>query len=67
MVIYMAALKNALRCCKFCSYKKMDIENLGYYCSNRRSEHYMEKFKDDTIMQHCKGGNASLEKIRKEK
>ena len=39
----MARLKNELRNCKFCSHKKTDIENLCYYCSNKQSEHYLEK------------------------
>lgn len=55
----MARLKNDLRNCKYCSHKKVDIKNLGYYCSNRQSEHYLEQFKDDTDMKHCKGGNAN--------
>lgn len=42
----MARLKNELRNCKFCSHKKTDIENLCYYCSNRQSEHYLEKIKE---------------------
>lgn len=54
----MARLKNDLRNCKFCSHKKADIENLCYYCSNRQSEHYLEKIRDDTLMRHCKGGNC---------
>lgn len=56
----MARLKSDLRSCKLCSHKKTDIENLSYYCSNRQSEHYLEKIKDDTLMHHCKGGNAKL-------
>ena len=55
----MARLKSDLRPCKWCSHKKMDIENLCYYCSNRQSEHYLEQIKDDTLMRHCKGGNST--------
>ncbi len=58
----MARVSVNLRNCKYCSHKKADIENLGYYCSNRQSEHYLEKFKDDTAMQFCKGGNAKLKR-----
>lgn len=54
----MARLKKDLRNCKYCNYKKCDIENLCYYCDNRQSEHYLEKIKDDTIMRFCKGGNT---------
>ncbi len=53
----MARLKEDLRNCKYCSHKKPDLPNLGYYCSNRQSEHYLEKFKDDTVMHFCTGGN----------
>lgn len=56
----MARIKVDLRCCKWCSYLKPDIENLCYWCSNKRSEHYMESIKDDTLMHQCKGGNAKL-------
>lgn len=54
----MARLKSELRNCKYCNYKKIDVENLGYYCGNRKSEHYLEEIKDDTVMQFCKSGNA---------
>lgn len=54
----MARLKNDLRNCKHCSYKKTDLKNLCYYCGNRQSEHYLEKIEDDTIMRSCKGGNC---------
>ena len=54
----MARVKTDLRSCKFCSYKKTDIEHLCYYCSNRQSEHYLEQIKDDAAMKQCKGGNC---------
>lgn len=53
----MAAIKNQLRCCKYCSYKKPYIKKLCYYCDNKKSEHYLEEFKDDTEIRYCKGGN----------
>lgn len=56
----MARIKSDLRCCKYCSHRKVDIANLSYYCSNRQSEHYLENIIDDTLMHHCKGGNAKL-------
>lgn len=59
----MARLKSDLRCCKLCSHRKMDIKNLCYFCSNRNSEHYMEKIKDDSLMRQCKGGNAIRKNI----
>ena len=58
----MARVKSDLRCCKYCSHRKVDIANLSYYCSNRQSDHYLENIIDDTLMHHCKGGNAKLEK-----
>ena len=39
----MARIKSDLRCCIYCSHRKVDIANLSYYCSNRQSEHYLEK------------------------
>lgn len=40
---------------------KVHIKDI-YYCSNRQSDHYLENIIDDTLMHHCKGGNAKLEK-----
>lgn len=57
--------KTELRNCKFCNHKKPDIKHLCYYCANRQSEHYLELIKDDTIMRHCKSGNAKGEKWQK--
>lgn len=54
----MSRKKNDLRNCKYCSHKKPDVSNLGYYCANRNSNHYLEEFKDDTVMQFCIGGNT---------
>lgn len=56
----MARIKSDLRCCIYFSHRKVDIANLSYYCSNRQSEHYLENIKDETLMHHCKGGNAKL-------
>lgn len=61
----MARLKNDLRSCELCSHRKMDIENLCYYCSNRQSEHFLESIRNITSMHQCKGGNAKLENRRK--
>ena len=46
----MARIKSDLRCCIYCSHRKVDIANLSYYCSNRQSEHYLENIKDETLM-----------------
>ncbi len=54
----MAHIHNAMRPCKPCSYKKMRLAKLCYYCSNIQSEHYLEDIKDDTVIRSCKGGNA---------
>lgn len=54
----MARLKSELRNCKWCSHRKIDIENLCYYCSNEKSEHYLTSIRDDDGMIWCKGGNA---------
>lgn len=55
----MARLKSDMRNCKYCSHKKPDIKNLCYYCDNRKSEHYLEKIVDDTMIRFCKGGNCN--------
>lgn len=52
--VAMARVKSDLRCCKYCSHRKVDIANLSYYCSNRQSDHYLENIIDDTLMHHCK-------------
>lgn len=54
----MAAIKTALRSCRYCTHRKMAISSMSYYCANARSEHYLEKIVDDTEMKMCKGGNA---------
>lgn len=61
----MASIKNVLRNCKYCSHKKMYLRKCCYYCDNKNSEHYLEVFRDDTVMHYCKGGNAKNERNSK--